>query len=79
MNLPDSAKTVLWCGDSICVGYKKEYQIVHIRSGQISELFPTGKSEKPLSISLPNQQMLLVRDCMSLKFSKFDLSEFSSF
>lgn len=59
--IPDVAKSLIWCGDSICIGFKREYNFIHVQTGAMSELFPTGKGG-PLSTHLPNEQILLSRD-----------------
>ena len=69
--LPDTAKSVVWCNDSLCIGWKKEYNLIHVQTGGRTELFPTGKSASPLACVLPNDQLLLSRDNISI-FIGFD-------
>ncbi|XP_065845324.1 vam6/Vps39-like protein [Oscarella lobularis] len=65
LNLPDTAKTIAWCSDSIAVGFRKEYCIIKTQTGKLIELFPTGKND-PLVSSLPNGRLALVKDEMSV-------------
>mmetsp|Transcript_7714 Transcript_7714/g.10647 ORF Transcript_7714/g.10647 Transcript_7714/m.10647 type:complete len:888 (-) Transcript_7714:2-2665(-) len=69
--LPDSAKTLVWCGDSVCVGFKKEYNLINVQTGAMTELFPTGRNQTPLACLIPGQQVLLDRDTTSI-FIGFD-------
>jgi len=64
--VPETAKAMVWCGDHICVGFKKEYNFIDIRTGSLREVFPTGKNNSPLITPLPNQQLLLTRDNISV-------------
>ncbi len=70
-NLPDQARTVVWCGNSVCVGFKSFYAMLHVQSGTLTELFPTGKSASPVAAPLPSDQVLLSRDDISI-FIGFD-------
>lgn len=67
LSLPDSAKTLVWCGDSLCIGFKREYTLINVKTGAMTELFPVGKTGNPLVTLLPNEQILLSRD--SLEYS----------
>ena len=60
--IPDIARTLVWCGDSICIGFRREYNLIHVQTGAMTELFPTGKSGTPIATLLPNEQILLGRD-----------------
>jgi hypothetical protein len=60
--LPDVPRLLHFCADSICVGYKKEYCMIRIANGQITEVSQTGRANVPVATPLAEQQMLLVRD-----------------
>jgi len=40
--IPDVAHALVWCDEYICIGFRREYNMVHITSGTNNELFPTG-------------------------------------
>lgn len=63
LDVPDVAKTVAFCGQSLCIGFKRKYNMLDIQSGQYQPLFETGKSD-PLCTVLPEDQLLLGRDSM---------------
>eukprot|EP01114_Cavostelium_apophysatum_P004200 TRINITY_DN1437_c0_g2_i2.p1 TRINITY_DN1437_c0_g2~~TRINITY_DN1437_c0_g2_i2.p1 ORF type:complete len:873 (+),score=238.27 TRINITY_DN1437_c0_g2_i2:146-2764(+) len=69
--IPDTARTLVWCGDSICIGFRREYNMINVSTGAMSELFPTGKGGTPIATLLPNDQILLGRDNVSI-FIGFD-------
>lgn len=35
-NLPDSAKALLWAGDAVCIGFRREYDLIDIETGPIA-------------------------------------------
>jgi hypothetical protein len=64
--VPEPARAVEWCGESLCVGFRKEYNTIDIRTGTMREIFPTGRSGTPLITQLPKHQILLLRDNISI-------------
>ncbi|KJE91752.1 vesicle fusion protein, variant [Capsaspora owczarzaki ATCC 30864] len=66
LNTPDVARAVAWCEHSLCVGFKKEYNLIHIDSGALTDLFPTGKSGEPLIARVSNKELLLQKDLISI-------------
>lgn len=44
LSVPDVVKLCLWCGNSLCIGIKKEYDRIDIENGSMKELF---RSELP--------------------------------
>jgi hypothetical protein len=62
---------LVWCGDSICIGFRREYNLIHVQTGAMTELFPTGRGGTPIATLLPNEQILLGRDNISI-FIGFD-------
>lgn len=69
--LVDQVKCMVWCGNDLCVGFKKDYAIINVTTGVVTELFPTGKAGPPIASVLPNEQVLLELDNISI-FIGFD-------
>lgn len=67
---PDVARSLVWAGSKICVGYKKEYVLLDFKTGASQELFETGKLGVPIGAVI-NQQILLNKDNISI-FYGFD-------
>ncbi len=63
--MPDSVKSIVWCDQSLCVGFKKEYNMINLSTGAMSELFSVGKGT-PMAVPLGDQQILLNRDQISV-------------
>uniref|UniRef100_A0A8C4R8C4 VPS39 subunit of HOPS complex n=1 Tax=Eptatretus burgeri TaxID=7764 RepID=A0A8C4R8C4_EPTBU len=65
--LPDFPKSIAWCGDSICVGFKRDYYLAKADGrGSCKELFPTGKQLEPLVVSLTDSKLAVGRDDMTI-------------
>jgi hypothetical protein len=77
LQIPDSVKTVSWCGRSLCVGFKSEYNLIDVASGAMTDLFTTGKSNNPISNVLPGEQLLLSRDS-TFRSVQFSSAQFDS-
>ncbi|CAH8274115.1 unnamed protein product [Arabidopsis lyrata] len=60
--VPDTVKSISWCGENICLGIKKEYVILNTANGTLSEVFPSGRVAPPLVISLPSGELLLGKE-----------------
>ncbi|XP_031108338.1 vacuolar sorting protein 39 isoform X1 [Ipomoea triloba] len=60
--VPDTVKSMAWCGDNICLGIRREYMILNTTNGAMSEVFPSGRSAPPLVVSLPSGELLLGKD-----------------
>lgn len=58
-SVPDTVKSMSWCGENICLGIKREYTIVNATNGALSEVFPSGRIAPPLVVSLPSGELLL--------------------
>ncbi|KAH0871742.1 hypothetical protein HID58_078764 [Brassica napus] len=41
--VPDTVKSISWCGENICLGIRKEYVILNTANGTLSEVFPSGR------------------------------------
>ncbi|KVH92351.1 Citron-like protein [Cynara cardunculus var. scolymus] len=57
--VPDTVKSMSWCGENICLGIKREYAILNATNGALSEIFPSGRTAPPLVVSLPSGELLL--------------------
>ncbi|KAG5407777.1 hypothetical protein IGI04_013896 [Brassica rapa subsp. trilocularis] len=57
--VPDTVKSISWCGENICLGIRKEYVILNTANGTLSEVFPSGRVAPPLVTSLPSGELLL--------------------
>ncbi|KAM7529712.1 hypothetical protein LguiB_033122 [Lonicera macranthoides] len=60
--VPDTVKSMSWCGENICLGIKREYMILNATNGALSEVFPSGRIAPPLVASLPSGELLLGKD-----------------
>ncbi|XP_048578453.1 vam6/Vps39-like protein [Nematostella vectensis] len=66
LGLPDVVRAVAWAGDSLCVGFKRDYSLIKVNTGAATELFSTGKHLEPTIATLPNSGLILCRDDMSI-------------
>jgi hypothetical protein len=64
--IPDTPKVIVWCGPNLCLGFKKEYNLIHVHNSSMSELFPTGNSKTAIVTSLPSEELLLSKDNISI-------------
>ncbi|KAK4490604.1 hypothetical protein RD792_001291 [Penstemon davidsonii] len=60
--VPDTVKSMSWCGENICLGIRRDYVILNSTNGAISEVFPSGRIAPPLVVSLPSGELLLGKD-----------------
>lgn len=60
--VPDTVKSMSWCGENICLGIRREYMILNATNGALSEVFPSGRIAPPLVVSLPSGELLLGKD-----------------
>ncbi|XP_009777137.1 vacuolar sorting protein 39 [Nicotiana tabacum] len=60
--VPDTVKSMSWCGENICLGIRREYMILNTTNGALSEVFPSGRIAPPLVVSLPSGELLLGKD-----------------
>ncbi|KAL5704619.1 Vam6/Vps39-like protein [Ranunculus cassubicifolius] len=60
--VPDTVKSLSWCGENICMGIRKEYTILNTTSGALSDVFSSGRNAPPLVVSLPSGELLLGKD-----------------
>ncbi|KAL8522506.1 hypothetical protein ACS0TY_012610 [Phlomoides rotata] len=60
--VPDTVKSMTWCGDNICLGIRREYVILNSTNGALSEVFPSGRIAPPLVVPLQSGELLLGKD-----------------
>ncbi|KAA8531881.1 hypothetical protein F0562_006402 [Nyssa sinensis] len=60
--VPDTVKSMSWCGENICLGIRREYMILNATNGALFEVFPSGRIAPPLVVSLPSGELLLGKD-----------------
>ncbi|XP_057542149.1 vacuolar sorting protein 39 [Amaranthus tricolor] len=60
--VPDTVKSMAWCGENICIGVRKEYMMLNASTGVLSEVFSSGRISPPLVVSLPSGGLLLGKD-----------------
>ncbi|KAA8525808.1 hypothetical protein F0562_007663 [Nyssa sinensis] len=54
-----TVKSMSWYGENICLGIRREYMILNVTNGALSEVFPSGRIALPLVVSLPSGELLL--------------------
>lgn len=60
--VPDSVKSMAWCGDNICLGIRREYTIMNSITGALCEVFSSGRVAPPLVIPISSGELLLGKD-----------------
>uniref|UniRef100_A0A8C9VDJ8 VPS39 subunit of HOPS complex n=1 Tax=Scleropages formosus TaxID=113540 RepID=A0A8C9VDJ8_SCLFO len=64
---PDIPKSMAWCENSICVGFKRDYYLIRVDArGSIKELFPTGKQLEPLVAPLADGKVAVGQDDLTV-------------
>ncbi|KAH8942321.1 hypothetical protein BDL97_14G092800 [Sphagnum fallax] len=58
----DVVKSMAWCGESLCLGIRREYVIMNTVTGATVDVFPCGRFAAPLVVSLNNDELLLGKD-----------------
>lgn len=58
-SIPDVVKSMVWCGESLCLGIRREYIIVNVVNGTFIDVFPSGRVAPPLAVALSEHQLLL--------------------
>ena len=49
LRFPSTARSLVWVGKNLCVGFRREYNLLSVESGLIiKEVTDTGRKEKPL-------------------------------
>lgn len=57
--VPDTVRSMSWCGENICVGVRREYTILNATNGALYEIFPWGRIAPPVMVPLPSGELLL--------------------
>ncbi|XP_059578937.1 vam6/Vps39-like protein isoform X5 [Alligator mississippiensis] len=66
-SVPDVPKSMAWCENSICVGFKRDYYLIRVDGkGSIKELFPTGKQLEPLVAPLADRKVAVGQDDLTV-------------
>lgn len=65
LSVPDVPRALVWCQETLCVGFKGEYSLVHL-NGKKQDLFPTGKHQEPLITKLSETTFALGKDMQSI-------------
>ncbi|KAL5099435.1 hypothetical protein RYX36_003762 [Vicia faba] len=60
--VPDVVKSISWCGENICLGFRREYVILNASNGALSEVFTSGRLAPPLVVPLPSGELLLGKE-----------------
>ncbi|XVF15757.1 hypothetical protein REPUB_Repub09cG0183600 [Reevesia pubescens] len=60
--VPDTVKSMSWCGENICLGIRKEYMILNATNGALTEVFSSGKIAPPLVVALPSGELILGKE-----------------
>ncbi|XP_016097637.1 vam6/Vps39-like protein [Sinocyclocheilus grahami] len=64
---PDIPKSMAWCENSICVGFKRDYYLIRMDGrGSVKELFPTGKQLEPLVAPLADGKVAVGQDDLTV-------------
>lgn len=65
--LPDTPKMAIWCGTSLLLGYKREYDMIEEESLSVSKVFNTGdkQPDAAVGVRIPGNEVVLVRDNIS--------------
>uniref|UniRef100_A0A8C1L0T5 VPS39 subunit of HOPS complex n=1 Tax=Cyprinus carpio TaxID=7962 RepID=A0A8C1L0T5_CYPCA len=68
---PDIPKSMAWCENSICVGFKRDYYLIRMDGrGSVKELFPTGKQLEPLVAPLADGKVAVGQDDLTVVLNK---------
>ncbi len=62
LKVPDLPKTIAWCSQSLCVGFRADYSLIKVVSGEPKDLFPTGGKPEPIVLLLEGNRLALGRD-----------------
>jgi len=68
LNIADGARTIAWADTALLVGSRREYSLVNAQTGEVSPLFPTGKTAASTSyaVRVPDDGLLVSRDNVSV-------------
>jgi hypothetical protein len=60
--LPDVAKSMTWSGDCVCVGFKKQYILIHAKEVMSKHLFSGNNQQSTIAMTLPSKEVLVAKD-----------------
>lgn len=61
VGLGDTPLALGWCGESLCVGFRKQYVLLNPTTGVANEVFPCGRQGTVNILPLPNSELLLTK------------------
>jgi hypothetical protein len=72
LHTPSTARSLKWVGNNLCVGFRREYNLLSVESGLIiKEIMDTGRKEKPvvtlvdgIVFGTPPSEFLITNDNM---------------
>ncbi|XP_074662539.1 vam6/Vps39-like protein isoform X2 [Tubulanus polymorphus] len=70
----DLIKSMAWCKDSVCVGFTRDYFLINIASGNLKELFTTGKQRESSILRLKNDTVTFAKDNKLRSGSAMDIN-----
>jgi len=62
ISVPDIPKSIAWCKESVCVGFRGEYSLLKLGGQEMCELFPTGKNQEARVTLLQDDRFALGKD-----------------
>ncbi|CAH0560450.1 unnamed protein product [Brassicogethes aeneus] len=70
INLPDVPRSMVWCQQSICVGFRGEYALIEFKDSKIeyTDLFPTSstRSNDPCIVKVSENTFALCRESQTV-------------
>eukprot|EP00048_Salpingoeca_helianthica_P011412 m.164578 g.164578 ORF g.164578 m.164578 type:complete len:851 (-) comp15225_c0_seq3:104-2656(-) len=63
--LPDVPRMVVWCGEGLLLGFKREYNIISEETMNVGRVFETGTRSEGIGVRLVGNELLLDRDNVS--------------
>ena len=62
LKLPDVPKAISWCSQNLCVGFRSEYSLINVVTGEPKDLFPTGQKPEPIVVLIEGNRLALGLD-----------------
>ncbi|WAR19470.1 VPS39-like protein [Mya arenaria] len=67
LSVYDIPRSIVWCKEKLCVGFKRDYYILKVGTGDPKELFPLGsKQPEPVISPFKDDGFILGRDDQSI-------------
>lgn len=67
--IPDAASALAWADQLMCVGFKREYNLINVQTGIITEGINTAKTGNITVNLIPPDQLLLGKNSIFLYWS----------